>query len=125
MKASLLAPLLAALLSFTCASVHAEGANGDASAPSRLSTDASATVIGGSLLSVAVAGSVVVLSVAASAEGVVLVLKGAGEASTATVRLSGEAARAVDCGRHRARGGGHLHRPRAGLVGQGARLRAE
>lgn len=87
--------LLLSLLCFACTSAHAGGANGDASAPSRLSTDASAMVIGGSLLSVAAAGSVVVISVAASAEGVVLVLQGAGEASTATVRLSGAAARGL------------------------------
>jgi len=86
--------LFLSLLCFACAGAHA-GGNGDASAPSHLSTDASAMVIGGSLLSVAVAGSVVVVSVAASAEGVVLVLQGAGQASTATVRLSGEAARGL------------------------------
>jgi hypothetical protein len=89
---------LVSVMFCACVSIDAHaahGANGDASAPSRMSTEASALVIGGSLLSVAAAGSVVVVSVALSAEGVVLVLKGAGEASTATVRLSGEAARGL------------------------------
>jgi len=83
---------LLSLLSFSCTLAQA---NGDASAPSRLSADASAMVIGGSLLSVAAAGSVVVVGVQASAEGVALVLEGASQAGSATVRLSGQAARGL------------------------------
>ena len=87
--------LLLSLLLCACAGAQANGANGDASAPSHLSSDASGLVIGGSLLSVAAAGSVVVIGVQASADGVALVLQGAGEASTATVRVSAQAARGL------------------------------
>jgi hypothetical protein len=83
--------LIVTLLSLACTAQ----AKGDASAPSRLSGDASAMVVAGSLLSVAAAGSVVVIGVQASAEGVELVLQGASEAGAATVRLSGQAARGL------------------------------
>lgn len=92
LRPSLFAPLFASLL--FCAGAQANG-NGDASAPSRASTDVSAEVIGGSILLVAVGGSVVVAGVHASGEGLELVLQGAGQASIATVRLSGEAARGL------------------------------
>lgn len=84
--------LLVSLLYCACALAQA---NGDLSGPSRLSANGSAEILGGSILSVAAAGSVVVIGVQASAEGVVLVLQGAGEASTATVRLSANAARGL------------------------------
>jgi hypothetical protein len=84
--------LIVTLLSLACTAAQAKG---DASGPSRLSGDASATVVAGSLLSVAAAGSVVVIGVQASAEGVELVLQGASEAGAATVRLSGQAARGL------------------------------
>ncbi|QJE02116.1 hypothetical protein HH212_20565 [Massilia forsythiae] len=92
--------LLVALLSLSLAMGLSPGAvaasgNGDASAPSRLSADASGLVIAGSLVAVSVTGSVVVAAVETSAEGVDLVLQGAGQASTATVRLSGQAARGL------------------------------
>jgi hypothetical protein len=83
---------LLSLLFCACAGAHA---NGDASAPSRLSADGSALVVAGSLVSVAAAGSVVVIGVQTSAEGVALVLQGASDAGTATVRLSGQAARGL------------------------------
>jgi len=84
--------LVLSLLSLACATAQA---NGDASAPSRLSADASAMVVAGSLLSVAAAGSVVVAGVQASGDGVALVLEGASAAGTATVRLSGQAVRGL------------------------------
>jgi hypothetical protein len=84
--------LIVTLLSLACTAAQAKG---DASAPSRLSGDASAMVVAGSLLSVAAAGSVVVIGVQASAEGVELVLQGASEAGAATVRLSGQGARGL------------------------------
>jgi hypothetical protein len=92
-RAVLLSLLLCACVGARANGAH--GANGDASAPSRLSADAAAMLIGGSLLSVAAAGSVVVVGVQASGEGLVLVLRGAGEAGTATVRLSAQAARGL------------------------------
>ena len=96
LRPSLFAPLFASLLFCASAGAQANGnGNGDASAPSRASTDVSAEVIGGSILMVAVGGSVVVAGVHASGDGLELVLQGAGQASTATVRLSGEAARGL------------------------------
>lgn len=83
--------LALSLLFLACAAQ----ANGDASAPSRLSGDASALVVAGSLLSVAAAGSVVVTAVQASGDGIALVLEGASDAGSATVRLSGQAARGL------------------------------
>jgi hypothetical protein len=53
---------------------------------------ASGVLVGGSLLAVAGAGSVVVASARMVGDGIELVLEGAAGASTATVRLSGAAA---------------------------------
>jgi hypothetical protein len=80
--------LFVTLLSLACATGHAA----DASAPSQALGEASAHVVGGALLPVAVAGSVVVVSVIAVAHGVDLVLESAVDGSRATVRLSGKAA---------------------------------
>jgi len=87
--------LLISLLYCACTAAQANGANGDASTPSRLSGDASAILVTGSLVAVVATGSVVVAGVHASGEGVELLLQGAGEASSATVRLSGQAARGL------------------------------
>jgi hypothetical protein len=84
--------LLVSLLSIASALAQA---NGDVSAPSRMSADASGMLVNGSLLTVAASGAVVVTGVQVSGEGVVLVLQGAGEASSATVRLSGKAVRGL------------------------------
>jgi hypothetical protein len=84
--------LLVSLLSFACAAAEA---NGDISAPSRMSAEASGLLVNGSLTAVAASGAVVVTAVEVSGEGVVLVLQGAGEVSSATVRLSGKAARGL------------------------------
>jgi hypothetical protein len=78
-------------LSLAVGSAHAA----DLSAPSQALGDGSALVVGGSLLSVAAAGSVVVGSAHLVAGGIELVLEGAGAASTVTVRLSGAAARGL------------------------------
>ena len=67
----------------------------DLSAPSQALGDGSALVVGGSLLSVMAAGSVVIGSAKLVGDGIELVLEGAGAASTATVRLSGAAARGL------------------------------
>ncbi|WP_296952882.1 hypothetical protein [uncultured Massilia sp.] len=79
------------LFSLAVGSPHAA----DLSAPSQALGDASAMVVGGSLLSVAAAGSVVVASAQAVGDGIEIVLRGAAGASVATVRLSGAAARGV------------------------------
>jgi hypothetical protein len=84
--------LVVSLLSFACAAAQA---NGDVSAPSRMSAEASGMLVNGSLLTVAASGAVVVTGVQASSEGVVLVLQGAGAAGSATVRLSGKAVRGL------------------------------
>jgi hypothetical protein len=83
--------LIAALSALTMAHAAAE----DLSGASQGLGDASAMVVGGSLLSVAAAGSVVVASVQAAGDGIELVLEGAAGASRATVRLSGQAARGL------------------------------
>lgn len=84
--------LTAALLSLACACAHA---NGDASAPSRMSADASGMLVAGSLITIAGAGSLVVAGVQASGDGVELVLEGGARASAATVRISAQAARGL------------------------------
>jgi hypothetical protein len=80
--------LLVTLLSLSCATGHAA----DASTPSQAIGDASGLVVAGSLVPVAVAGSVVVIGVSAVADGVDLLLESAADGSRATVRLSGKAA---------------------------------
>jgi hypothetical protein len=85
--------LLVALLStFAFALAHAEDASTNAS---QSLSDASATVVDGTLLSVVGAGSVVVASARLAGDGIELVLEGAAGASVATVRLSGAAARGL------------------------------
>lgn len=84
--------LLLSLLSLACACAHA---NGDASAPSRMSADASGVLVAGSLITLAGAGSLVVAGVHASGEGIELVLEGGAQASAATVRVSAQAARGL------------------------------
>lgn len=82
--------LLASLLAFACAAsqAHNGGSVGSIHGPG----DVSASVIGGSILTVAVAGSVVVESVKQVGDGIEVVLKGASNASAATLRFSGAAA---------------------------------
>lgn len=85
--------LLASLFSLALVSSAAHAAPGAAaSAPSQASANLSAVVVGGSLLSVAVAGSVVVASVHSVGEMLEVVLENAADASRATVRISGKAA---------------------------------
>lgn len=79
------------------AAVPAHAADASSTA-SGMSVDASAMVVGGSLLSVAAAGSAVVASAEVVGDGIVLVLDAAGKASVATVKLSAGAARAVSVG---------------------------
>jgi len=88
MKRPLILAMLAAHLFFAAAGAQAAGQ----SAPSQASANLSAVVIGGSILSVAVAGSVVVASVRAVGDGLEVVLESAVDASRATLRLSGKAA---------------------------------
>lgn len=86
--------LIATLLSLSAGLVHAaDGSQG--SNPSRALGELSATVVAGSVLSVAVGGSMVVTSVQAIGDGLEVVLEGASDASTATIRLSGEAAKGL------------------------------
>ncbi|WBS02311.1 hypothetical protein OU994_29385 [Pseudoduganella sp. SL102] len=80
--------LLATLLSFACAT----GQAADASSPSGAIGDASGFVAAGSLVSVVIAGSVVVVAVDKAADGIDLVLESVKDGSRATVRLSGKAA---------------------------------
>lgn len=72
----------------------AQGADASAQASRNLG-QASGVLVGGSLLAVAGAGSVVVASARVVGDGIELVLEGAAGASTATVRLSGAAARGL------------------------------
>lgn len=78
-------------LAFTCGTACAAPA-GAASAPSQASANLSAVVVGGSILTIAAAGSVVVASVRTVGEGLEIVLDSAVDASRATVHLSGKAA---------------------------------
>jgi hypothetical protein len=86
--------IIATLLSFAMGTSHAADAS-QASNPSNAIGDVSATVVAGSVLSVAVTGSVVVASVKEIGDGIELLLEGASDASTATVRLSGKAAKGL------------------------------
>lgn len=79
--------LLACLLALAPVAAPAAGQ----STPSQASAKLSATVVGGSVLTVAAAGSMVVASVHTVAEGVDLVLENLLDGSRATVRLSGGA----------------------------------
>jgi hypothetical protein len=84
--------LIALLSTFAIGTVHAEEAS---SAASQSLGDASAMVVGGTLLSVAGGVSLVVASARVVGDGIELVLDGAAGASVATVRLSGAAARGL------------------------------
>ena len=83
--------LIATCLTFACAAAPIAGA-ADASAPSQAVSEVTGSVIGGSIIAVAVGGSLVVASVAAVGDGIEVVLKNVAKGSTATVRLSGKAA---------------------------------
>ncbi|QOY92683.1 hypothetical protein IM543_13805 [Massilia sp. UMI-21] len=86
--------LLATLLGFACTATQAAGHAGqsDQSALSNASANLSAVLVGGSILSVAAAGSVVVASVKTVGDGLELVLENTLDASRATLRLSGRVA---------------------------------
>ena len=88
--------LLAALL-LACSATQAAGHAGQSgqSAVSNASANLSAVVVGGSILTVAAAGSVVVASVKTVGDGLEVVLENVADASRATVRLSGKAAAGV------------------------------
>jgi len=80
--------LLATLLSLACVNGHAA----DASSPSQAVGEASGIVVAGSLVTVLVGGSIVVVALEKAGEGVDLLLQSAADGSRATVRLSGKAA---------------------------------
>lgn len=86
--------LLASLLCFTCAATPLASA-ADASAPSEAVSEVTGSLVAGSLVTVAVGGSLVVASVQAVGEGLELLLKNVADGSTATVRLSGKAAKGL------------------------------
>lgn len=87
MKPILLTSLLVSLLGLACASASAAGQ----SAPSQASANLSGTVVFGSVLGVAAAGSLVVASVETVGDGLVVVVKSLADGSRATLRLSGKA----------------------------------
>jgi hypothetical protein len=80
--------LLVSLLSLACAGAQAAGQ----SAPSQASAKLSGTVVFGSVLGVAAAGSLVVASVQTVGEALVIVIESLADGSRASVRLSGKAA---------------------------------
>ncbi|WP_313033045.1 hypothetical protein [Massilia alkalitolerans] len=86
--------LLAALLGFACTAANAAGHAGQ-SELSSASANLSGVVVGGSILTLAATGSVVVASVRTVGDGIEVVLEGAADASRATVRLSGRVAGGV------------------------------
>ena len=83
--------LFAALLGLACSATHAAGHAGQ-SELSNASANLSGVVVGGSLLTLAATGSVVVASARTVGDGIEVVLASAADASRATVRLSGRAA---------------------------------
>ena len=83
--------LLAALLGLACSASQAAGHAGQ-SELSNASANLSGVVVGGSILTLAATGSVVVASARTVGDGIEIVLEGAMDASRATVRLSGRAA---------------------------------
>lgn len=83
--------ILAALLGLACSASQAAGQ----SALSNASANLSAVVVGGSILTLAAGGSVVVASVRTVGDGIEVVLESAADASRATLRLSGRAAAGV------------------------------
>ncbi|WP_292041209.1 hypothetical protein [Massilia sp. UBA6681] len=86
--------LFVALLGLACSATHAAGHAGQ-SELSNASANLSGVVVGGSLLTLAATGSVVVASVRTVGDGLEVVLEGAADASRATVRLSGRATAGV------------------------------
>ena len=86
--------LLAVLLGLACTASHAAGHAGQ-SELSNASANLSGVVVGGSILTLAATGSVVVASVRTVGDGIEVVLEGAADASRATVRLSGRLAAGV------------------------------
>lgn len=84
---------LAALLGLACTAAQANG-NGQ-SELSNASAKLSGVVVGGSILTLAATGSVVVASVRTVGDGIEVVLASAADASRATVRLSGRLAAGV------------------------------
>jgi hypothetical protein len=82
--------LITALLGLACGGSHASGHAGQ-SELSNASANLSGVVVGGSILSVAAAGSVVVASVKTVGDGLEVVLENLADASRSTVRLSGKA----------------------------------
>lgn len=83
--------LLVSLISLALACGPANAAPGGPSAPSQASANLSAVVVGGSILSVAAAGSVVVASARTVGDMLEVVLESAVDASRVTVRLSASA----------------------------------
>lgn len=83
--------IFAALLGLACTTTHAAHAAGQ-SELSNASANLSAVVVGGSVLTLAATGSVVVASVKTVGDGLEVVLENAADASRATLRLSGRAA---------------------------------
>ena len=86
--------IFAALLGLACTTTHAAHAAGQ-SALSNASANLSGVVVGGSILTLAATGNVVVASVRTVGDGLEVVLENAADASRATVRLSGQAAAGV------------------------------
>lgn len=91
MKRILLSTLLALASSAALAAGHQSGQ----SALSNASANLSGVVVGGSILTVAATGSVVVASVKTVGDGLEVVLENVADASRATVRLSGRVAGGV------------------------------
>ena len=80
--------MFATMLILACGATQAA----DQSDLSNASTNLSSVVVGGSILTVAATGSVVVASVKTVGDGLEVVLENVADASRATVRLSGKAA---------------------------------
>ena len=85
---------LVTLLGLACAATQAAGHAGQ-SELSNASAALSGVVVGGSILTLAATGSVVVASVKTVGDGIDVVLESGADASRATVRLSGRAAAGV------------------------------
>ncbi|SFD70703.1 hypothetical protein [Massilia yuzhufengensis] len=83
--------LIAALLGLACTTGHAAGQ----SALSNASANLSGVVVGGSILTLAAGGSVVIASVRTVGDALEIVLENVADASSATVRLSGRVAGGV------------------------------
>lgn len=86
--------LIASLLALACVSSQAA----DGSQASAQLSDLSASVAAGSVLTVLVAGSLLVESVETVGDGVSVVLKSAADGSKATVQFSGKALQGVSLG---------------------------